>query len=51
VSGGLSLADGFEEMMAELIDEHDFPIKISTVRRVPDPITAVAHGCLLASQL
>lgn len=51
VSGGLTLATGFEEKVKAVLNTIEFPIKISEVRRASSPMTAVAHGCLLASQL
>jgi len=51
VSGGLTLASGFVRKFNETLEGLDFPIKISEVIRAKDPMTAVAHGCLLAAYL
>lgn len=51
VSGGLTLATGFVRKVNETLVGLDFPIKISEVVRAKDPMTAVAHGCLLAAYL
>jgi len=51
VSGGLSLAEGFEKRVAAVLSTVNFPIKISELVRAKEPMTAVANGCLLASQL
>lgn len=51
VAGGLSLAKGFVERVEKSLNNINFPLKISGVKRAEDPMTAVAHGALLASQL
>lgn len=51
VSGGLTLATGFIGKMNDVMKTMDFPIKISNIRKAASPMTAVAHGCLLAAQL
>lgn len=51
VSGGLTLAGGFVEKVEQVMSNITFPIKIKRIRRAKDPMTAVAHGCLLAAQL
>jgi hypothetical protein len=51
VSGGLTLATGFEERVKQVLGTISFPIKIDEVRKAASPMTAVANGCLLASQL
>jgi len=51
VSGGLTLAQGFEKRVESVIAGVNFPIKISKIIKAKDPMTAVANGCLLASQL
>jgi len=51
VSGGLTLAQGFEEKVSSVLQNINFPINVSEVRRAASPMTAVANGCLLASQL
>lgn len=51
VSGGLTLAGGFEDRVKQVLATLNFPISINEVRRATSPMTAVANGCLLASQL
>ena len=51
VSGGLTLANGFVQKMNEGIKTVDFPIGIKEIRMAASPMTAVAGGALLASQL
>ena len=51
VSGGLTLAEGFTKMFEERVAGVELPMKISEVRRASSPMTCVANGCLLASQL
>jgi len=51
VSGGLTLANGFVQKMNEGIKTVDFPIGIKEIRMAASPMTAVANGALLASQL
>jgi hypothetical protein len=51
VSGGLTLANGFEDKVSQVLSTINFPISVSEVRKAASPMTAVAHGCLLASQL
>jgi hypothetical protein len=51
VSGGLTLAKGFTKKIEEGLEATNFPLKISKVRKAKNPMTAVAHGCLLAAQL
>ena len=51
LSGGLTLAKGFKGKVREVLSVTDLPIKIGDIRKAADPMTAVAHGCLLAAQL
>jgi hypothetical protein len=51
VSGGLSLAKGFVKRIESSLRTMNFPLKIKEIRRAENPLTAVARGCLLASQL
>ena len=51
VSGGLTLAKGFIKKVDETLKDTNFPLKVSEVRKAKNPMTAVAHGCLLAAQL
>jgi hypothetical protein len=51
VSGGLTLAKGFTKKVEEGLTTVNFPLKVGKVRKAKNPMTAVAHGCLLAAQL
>ena len=51
VSGGLSLADGFVKMLNEKVSDIKLPMKVKEIRRASSPMTCVANGCYLASQL
>lgn len=51
VSGGLTLADGFVEIFEEELKDRNFPFGVKGVRRAADPMTCVAHGCLMAAIL
>lgn len=51
VSGGLTLAKGFEDKFKECLTMVNFPIPVSEIRRASEPMTAVANGCFLASQI
>ena len=51
VSGGLTLANGFVQRMNEVLKTMSFPIGIKEIRTAKNPMTSVANGALLASQL
>jgi len=51
VSGGLTMAEGFVEVFKTTLENIEFPIKVKDVRRAKSPTTAVANGCLLATQI
>lgn len=51
VSGGLVMASNFVEKFQSEIDIKKFPFEIKEIRKAKDPITCVAHGCLMASIL
>jgi len=53
VSGGTSLAGGFLERFKERFEakKGKFPVQISEIRAARDPMTAVAQGLLLLSQM
>jgi hypothetical protein len=53
VSGGTTLAKGFMEVFQDefnKVREKGFPIKISEIRRVANPLEAVAKGLLVLAQ-
>lgn len=51
VSGGLVLAKGFIDKIDKVVKTVEFPFEISEIRRATNPMTCVANGALLASQL
>lgn len=51
VSGGLTLANGFVPKIQDAIADINFPLNIGMIRRAAEPMTSVAHGCLLAAHL
>ena len=51
VGGGTSMVNGFIEVFREQFKAKHFPIEISEIRLVDEPLTAVARGCLLDAQL
>ena len=51
VSGGLTLAKGFNGKVREVLSTTELPIKIGDIRKAAAPMTAVSNGCLLAAQL
>jgi len=53
VSGGTSLAGGFLDKFKERFELHrsKFPVQISEIRAAIDPMTAVATGLLMLSQM
>jgi len=51
VSGGLTLATNFVEKFSMEANSKSFPFKVKDIKRAVDPMTAVAHGCLMAAIL
>ena len=51
LSGGLALADNFVNKFRVELENKKFPIEIKTIRKAKDPMTCVAHGCLMAAIL
>jgi hypothetical protein len=51
LSGGLALADNFVERFKTEAVTKKFPFEIKDIRRAKDPMTCVAHGCLMAAIL
>lgn len=51
VSGGLTLAGNFTEKFRAESERKKFPFKVKEIRRAKDPMTCVAHGCLMAAIL
>ncbi len=50
-AGGTALIDGFLEMMAQEVEDVEFPVDLSEIRLAADPTHTVATGCLRAGQL
>jgi len=52
LSGGLTLAGSFvEKFKEESVRTKKLPFEIKDIRRAKDPMTCVAHGCLMAAIL
>jgi len=51
LSGGLTLARNFSERFKEESSKKKLPFDVKEIRRASDPMTAVAHGCLMAAIL
>jgi hypothetical protein len=51
VSGGTSMPSGFIDKVSSVITSKKLPTVIGSIDKVSDPLTAVANGCLIASQL
>jgi len=51
LGGGTSMVRGFLEVFQEQFKQKEFPINISEIRIVEEPLTAVARGCLIEAQL
>jgi len=51
ISGGLAMAEGFEELFKTKLEGVDLPMVIGEVRRAESPMQCVANGCYLASEL
>lgn len=51
LGGGTSMAPGFVDLFRSQFTQSDFPIDISEIRLVHEPLTAVARGCLIAGEL
>lgn len=51
IGGGTSMVAGFIETFREQFKQQEFPINISEIRIVEEPLTAVVRGCLIEAQL
>jgi len=51
LGGGTSMVDGFLEVFEEQFTQKGFPIEISKIEIVDEPLTAVARGCLIEAEL
>lgn len=49
LSGGLMLANGSVKKFNESLSNKNLPFAVKEVRRAKDPMTCVAHGCLMAA--
>ena len=50
-AGGSSMPDGFIEMFSKKLKDVDLDIPLGEVKRVDNPLFAVAYGCLTAAEL
>lgn len=51
VGGGTAMPEGFIELFKQQFTNKDFPLEISEIRLVDEPLTAVARGCYLEAIL
>lgn len=51
IGGGSSLVPGFIEVFKEQFVQKEFPLEISEIKLVDEPLTAVARGCLIHAKL
>ena len=51
IGGGTAMVDGFLEVFKEQFVQKNFPIDISEIKIVDEPLTAVARGCLIEAKL
>jgi len=51
LSGGLTLAGSFTEKFRKELSTRTYPFEVREIRRVKDPMTCCARGCLLAAIL
>jgi len=51
LGGGTAMVKGFLEVFKEQFKQKEFPMNISEIRIVEEPLTAVARGCLIEAQL
>ena len=51
LGGGGVLVKGFLEVFKEQFKQKEFPINISEIKIVDEPLTAVARGCLIEAEL
>lgn len=49
LGGGTALPKGFVARFTEALEEENLPIRLDTVRRAKEPLTATARGALLAA--
>lgn len=51
IAGGTSLISGFHELFKERFNRIDFPVEISEIRMVQDPLYSVSRGCLALASM
>lgn len=51
VGGGVSIPNGFEDMVRDVMKEINFPLEIGEIRKPKDVLYAVARGCLVAAEM
>lgn len=49
--GGTSMVTGFIDVFKEQFKQKEFPIDVSEIKLADEPLTAVARGCLIDSEL
>lgn len=51
IGGGTSMPEGFIELFRDQFTQKDFPIEVSEIRLVDEPLIAVSLGCLEVAKL
>lgn len=51
MGGGTAMVPGFVELVKQQFTQDDFPIEVSDIRVVSEPLTAVARGCYESAKL
>jgi len=51
IGGGTSMIKGFIEVFKAQFNQKEFPINISEIKLVEEPLTAVARGCFMDAAL
>ena len=50
IAGGTSSPPGFENILAELLEENPLPFDVSGIRKAEKPLWTVARGCQIAAE-
>jgi hypothetical protein len=51
IGGGSSMVNGFIDVFKDQFQQKQFPLEISEIKLVDEPLTAVARGCYVEAQL
>ena len=51
IAGGTAMVPGFLDLFKETFKDMDFPLEISEIRLVNDPLYSVARGCLVLASM